>query len=223
MAFDLVQNCSMEIEGRSLVYKSNFYQTIIDHFERVSRDIHRFDRRFLDVLTNISFFPDGQTSILKNPRQSSKEFVRNKQKNTIIHAIDYVLELFSIAIRIAQASPSSILQRQAVLILRNLAFSSTNKTRLVSDCKFLIIEILKKKSRLFDLAKYISTLMSHVVPKSSDTIYIGLTGLWALVVDAQKVKLSNKSRFFYDLFPLKNIFRVKWQFEVATFYQRCTM
>lgn len=66
MAFDVIQNCSLEIEGRSIVYKSNFFQTCIDHFERVSRDINRYDRRFLDVIINISFFTDGQTSLLKS-------------------------------------------------------------------------------------------------------------------------------------------------------------
>lgn len=66
MAFDIVQNCSLEIEGRSIVYKSNIFQIFIDHFERVSRDINRYDRRFLDVMTNISFFADGQTSLLKS-------------------------------------------------------------------------------------------------------------------------------------------------------------
>jgi hypothetical protein len=38
------------------------------------------------------------------------------------------------------------------------------------------------------LAKYIPTIMSHVISKTSDTAYIGLTALWALIVDAQKVK-----------------------------------
>jgi hypothetical protein len=66
MAFDIIQNCSLEIEGRSVVYKSNILQIFIDHFERVSRDINRYDRRFLDVVINISFFTDGQTSLLKS-------------------------------------------------------------------------------------------------------------------------------------------------------------
>jgi hypothetical protein len=66
MAFDIIQNCSLEIEGRSIVYKSNFFQIFIDHFERVSRDINRYDRRFLDVIINVSFFTDGQTSLLKS-------------------------------------------------------------------------------------------------------------------------------------------------------------
>jgi hypothetical protein len=59
MAFDIIQNCSLEIEGRNIVYKSNFFQIFIEHFERVSRDINRYDRRFLDVIINISFFTDG--------------------------------------------------------------------------------------------------------------------------------------------------------------------
>jgi hypothetical protein len=66
MAFDIVQNCSLEIEGRSIVYKSNFFHIFIEHFERVSRDINRYDRRFLDVIINISFFIDGQTGLLKS-------------------------------------------------------------------------------------------------------------------------------------------------------------
>ncbi|CAF1357019.1 unnamed protein product [Adineta steineri] len=40
IAFDIKQKCSTEIEGRNIVYKSNFYQVFIDHFERVSRDIN---------------------------------------------------------------------------------------------------------------------------------------------------------------------------------------
>jgi hypothetical protein len=31
--------------------------------------------------------------------------------------------------------------------------------------------------------------MSHVISKTSDTAYIGLTALWALIVDAQKVRM----------------------------------
>lgn len=74
MAFDIVQNCSVEIEGRSLVYKSNFYQIFVEHFERVSREIHRYDRRFLDVIINISFYTDGQTSLLKNAGKTNLFF-----------------------------------------------------------------------------------------------------------------------------------------------------
>ena len=33
--------------------------------------------------------------------------------------------------------------------------------------------------------------MSHVVSKTSDTAYIGLTALWALIVDAQKVGIRS--------------------------------
>jgi hypothetical protein len=74
MAFDIIQNCSLEIEGRSIVYKSNFFQIFIDHFERVSRDINRYDRRFLDVIINVSFFTDGQTSLLKSAG-NNKDFL----------------------------------------------------------------------------------------------------------------------------------------------------
>ncbi|CAF4469729.1 unnamed protein product [Rotaria sp. Silwood2] len=151
MAFDVIQNCSLEIEGRSIVYKSNFFQLFIDHFERVSRDINRHDRRFLDVIINVSFITDGQTSLLKSP------------------------EMFAIIIRLAQSSSSAILQRQALLILRNLAFSSTHKARIVAE------------------TKYIPTIMSYVVSKTSDTAYIGLTALWALIVDAQKGKVAVRS------------------------------
>ncbi|UJR37939.1 hypothetical protein I4U23_030624 [Adineta vaga] len=153
MAFDIIQNCSVEIEGRSIVYKSNFFQLFIEHFERVSRDINRYDRRFLDVLMNMTFFNDGQTSVLKNAGK----------------------KMFAIIIRVAHSSPSTVLQRQALLILRNLAFSSTHKARIVSE------------------PKYIPTIMSHVVSKTSDTAYIGLTALWALVVDAQKSKVAVRS------------------------------
>jgi hypothetical protein len=77
------------------------------------------------------------------------------------------------------------------MILRNLAFSSTHKARIVAECKL----ISNKISSIFDiLAKYIPTIMSHVVSKTSDTAYIGLTALWALIVDAQKV------RIFIDIF-----------------------
>ena len=71
-AFDIIQNCVLEIEGRSIVYKSNFFQIFIEHFERVSRDINRYDRRFLDVIINLSFFTDGQTSLLKNARKRKR-------------------------------------------------------------------------------------------------------------------------------------------------------
>ena len=75
LAFDIIQNCSLEIEGRSIVYKSNLFQTFIDHFERVSRDINRYDRRFLDVIINISFFTDGQTSLLKSAGKKKRLYV----------------------------------------------------------------------------------------------------------------------------------------------------
>jgi len=74
LTFDLIQNCALEIEGRSIVYKSNFFQIFIDHFERVSRDVNRYDRRFLDVIINVSFFTDGQTSLLKNARKRIRFF-----------------------------------------------------------------------------------------------------------------------------------------------------
>ena len=46
--------------------------------------------------------------------------------------------MFSIVIRLAQPSSSAVLQRQALLILRNLAFSSTHKARIVAERKFLL-------------------------------------------------------------------------------------
>lgn len=129
MAFDIIQNCAVEIEGRSLVYKSNFFQLCVEHFERVSRDANRYDKRFLDVLVNITFFNDGQTSVLKSagryPQGTSSSWR------------PCVVELFAIIIRVAHSSPSPVLQRQALLILRNLAFSSTHKARIVSERKLL--------------------------------------------------------------------------------------
>lgn len=35
--------------------------------------------------------------------------------------------------------------------------------------------------------------MSHVASKTSDATYVGLTALWALVVDAQKVRITSRS------------------------------
>lgn len=128
LAFDLIQNCSLEIEGRSIVYKSNFFQIFIEHFERVSRDVNRYDRRFLDVIVNVSFFTDGQTSLLKNARRRI-EFL-----SFILLSFFYV-EMFAIIIRIANSSSSPVLQRQALMILRNLAFSSTHKARIVAESK----------------------------------------------------------------------------------------
>lgn len=46
------------------------------------------------------------------------------------------LEIFPIIVRVAQTSSSSVLQRQSLLILRNLAFSSTHKSRVIAECKF---------------------------------------------------------------------------------------
>jgi hypothetical protein len=54
--------------------------------------------------------------------------------------------MFAIIIRLAHSSSSSVLQRQALMILRNLAFSSTHKTRIVAECKF----IFNKISSVFD-------------------------------------------------------------------------
>jgi len=85
MAFDIIQNCSLEIEGRSIVYKSNFFQIFIDHFERVSRDINRYDRRFLDVIINVSFFTDGQTSLLKSAGNKKKRFLYFSLFNFMIY------------------------------------------------------------------------------------------------------------------------------------------
>ncbi len=57
--------------------------------------------------------------------------------------------------------------------------------------------------------------MSHVVSKTSDTVYIGLTALWALIVDAQKVRIKsflciNSIVYFFS--------RVKLLFEVVMYY-----
>jgi hypothetical protein len=53
-----------------------------------------------------------------------------------------VLEMFAIVIRLAHSSSSSILQRQALLILRNLAFSSTHKARIVAERKWFFKSII---------------------------------------------------------------------------------
>jgi hypothetical protein len=53
-----------------------------------------------------------------------------------------VLEMFAIVIRLAHSSSSSILQRQALLILRNLAFSSTHKARIVAERKCFLKSII---------------------------------------------------------------------------------
>jgi hypothetical protein len=64
------------------------------------------------------------------------------------------------------------------------------------------------------VAKYIPMIMSHVVSKTSDTVYIGLTALWALIVDAQKVRIE----IFDLLYFIFCFLRVKSLFEVAMFY-----
>lgn len=108
-------------------------------------------------------------------------------KSNRIDRLCFRLEIFGILLRLAQTSPSTLLQRQALLILRNLAFSSTHKARIVAECKNSI-SLHRCRVNLFSiLAKFIPTIMSHVVSKTSDTSYIGLTALWALIVDAQKV------------------------------------
>ena len=45
--------------------------------------------------------------------------------------------MFSIILRVADTSSSTILQRQALMILTNLAFSSTHKARIVAEDKFI--------------------------------------------------------------------------------------
>ena len=55
--------------------------------------------------------------------------------------------MFPIIIRVAQSSSSSlssVLQRQALLILRNLAFSSTHKAKIVAERKFILDENHRK-------------------------------------------------------------------------------
>ena len=100
--------------------------------------------------------------------------------------------MFGIVLRVAHTSSSTILQRQALMILRNLAFSSTHKARIVAEGRSIsCFETSCSISVL--LAKYIPTIMSHVVSKTSDTAYIGLTALWALIVDAQKSKVAVRS------------------------------
>lgn len=54
----------------------------------------------------------------------------------------YLLEILAIVIRVTQSSSSTVLQKQALMILRNLAFSSTHKTRIVAECKFIYHKII---------------------------------------------------------------------------------
>ena len=54
--------------------------------------------------------------------------------------------MFGILIRLAHSSPSAILQRQALLVLRNLAFSSTHKARIVAECKVLPVSSRRRYS-----------------------------------------------------------------------------
>ena len=107
--------------------------------------------------------------------------------------------MFPVLVRLAHSSPSTVLQRQSLLILRNLAFSSTHKARIVAEGS---TRSQRSDTSVFPcrLAKYIPTIMSHVVSKTSDTAYIGLTALWALIVDAQKViEQRRESRWFSNL------------------------
>ena len=45
--------------------------------------------------------------------------------------------MFRIILRVAHSSSSTILQREALMILRNLAFSSTHKARIVAEGRSL--------------------------------------------------------------------------------------
>jgi hypothetical protein len=54
----------------------------------------------------------------------------------------YFLEMFAIILRLAHSSSSTVLQRQAILILRNLAFSSAHKARIVAERKSFLCRLI---------------------------------------------------------------------------------
>lgn len=128
-SFSLLTNCAQSNECKNIIWKSNLLQdfTTID-FQSIKLNSAKFnfklEKLWLYFLVSLSFSQDGQQFFMKVESLVS----------TIIKFLDPIF-FSQQANSQFQQQQIYIIQYLSLLILRNLTFSQSNKSKLVSNCK----------------------------------------------------------------------------------------
>ncbi len=121
-AFSLLTNCAQSSDCKSIILKSNVLHDFATIDFQLNKSNLKCENMWLNFLASLSFSPDGQLMLLKV----------DSLLNAIIKFLDYYMHCTQIQL---QQHQQIEIQYLALLILRNLAFNPSNKSKLVSNCK----------------------------------------------------------------------------------------
>jgi rotatin len=122
-AFTLLTNCAQSSDCKSIIWKSNLLQdfTMLDF--QLNKFNLKSEKLWLNFLVSLSFSSDGQLMLLKV----------DSLLNGILKFLEYYQQSSNHIL--LQQQPQVDIQYLALLVLRNLAFNPSNKSKLVSNCK----------------------------------------------------------------------------------------
>lgn len=133
-AFAVLTNCAQSNECKNIIWKSN----VMAEFTNTSaiaaavssssdtgasgniQTVLRLEKHWLTFVMSLSFSSDGQQFAMKCDGLLA----------TLIHLYEYYQQL------VMQTQISIDIQYACLLILRNLAFNQSNKSKLISNCNF---------------------------------------------------------------------------------------
>ncbi|CAF0962770.1 unnamed protein product, partial [Brachionus calyciflorus] len=172
-SFSLLANCAQSNECKNLIWKSNLIQdfTQLD-FQLIKLNSVKFnfklEKLWLYFLVSLSFSQDGQQFFIK---------VDNNLLQVIIKFLDPMLFTQQ---NDFQQQQIDLIQYLSLLILRNLSFNSSNKSKLLSN------------------ADYINTIIQYLAKNKSEKFHLlSLSALDSLLYDYQKSKVLLKNCLKY--------------------------
>lgn len=169
-SFSLLANCAQSNECKNIIWKSNLLQdfTTIDPQSLKSNSFKfnfKIEKLWLNFLVSLSFSTDGQQFFMKV----------ESLLPTIIKFLDPMFFSFTTQQSQFQQQQLFLIQYLSLLILRNLAFNQSNKSKLISN------------------ADYISTLIQALKNKNEKFHILALNALDSLLYDYQKAKVILKN------------------------------
>ncbi|CAH1122246.1 unnamed protein product [Ceutorhynchus assimilis] len=150
LAFDILQNCCDLIECRLRISQSNLFQAIMKLNPAVTKRKHPWSNvelLWIKFLKTYTYYPEGQTALMKD-----------------IDTLEVVIAL-----------TKSNNRQDALLILRNVSFYRSNKTKLLSSRAFL------------------NLLQTKLANGTRDEKRMILSIMWTLAANCQKAKIIFKS------------------------------
>ena len=140
-AFSLLTNCAQLAENKGIILKSNVLQDFVTSDFQLNKFNLKCEKLWLNFLASLSFSTDGQLFLLKVESLIS----------TVIKFLEYYHQSRHAPV---QQQQQVEIQYLALLILRNLAFNASNKSKLISNGNYFLMIITWKFIVYFSFFSY---------------------------------------------------------------------